>query len=82
MKITRLLATAGLVVASLGISTVAGAQNYGGGDRHDERRDDRDGRGRDGYRHDNGNHYGQDRGRGHRRCHTEYRHHHRITRCR
>lgn len=82
MKITRMLAAAGLVVASLGVSTVANAQHY---DRHDDRSYARDDRGRghdrghDGYRHDNGHHYGQYRHD--RRCRTEYRHHRRVTTC-
>lgn len=94
MKITRMLAAAGLIVASLGVSTVAEAKEHrdGRNDRN-EQRYDRDGRGDrdhrgygndrgnrgDRYRHDNGRHRGN--AYGHRRCRTEYRHHRRVTVC-
>ena len=66
MKITHLIAAA-TMIAGLGVSTAASAQDW----RH-ERREVR------GW-HDNGRHHGW----GHRsRCHTEYRHHHRVTVCR
>lgn len=80
MKITHLIAAATMIVG-LGISTAASAQDYRGNrsgryDRLDDRR----------YDHrDDRRHYGQDRGRryGHqsRRCHTEFRHHRRVTVC-
>lgn len=77
MKFAHLIAAA-TMVAGLGLSTAASAQNY----RYD--RDDRyEGR----YDHrDDGRHYGYDRRRSYggyngRRCHTEYRHHRRVTVC-
>lgn len=80
MKIMHLIAAATMVVG-LGVSNAASAQDYRG-DRYqrDDRRDDRR------YdRRDDRRHYGNDRGRryGHhgRRCHTEYRHHRRVTVC-
>lgn len=85
MKIARMLAAAGLVVASLGVAGVAHAKDHGRGQEH------RDNRGRDAHRggydrgdrrHDNGNHYGWRNGRGHHRCHTEWRHHHQVRICR
>jgi Ni/Co efflux regulator RcnB len=95
MNITRMLAAAGLVVASLGASTAAEAQDHrdSRGDRYEQRYDrdgrsdrdysgDRDHRGYNGgdrYRHDNGHHRGN--AYGHRRCRTEYRHHRRVTVC-
>jgi hypothetical protein len=71
MKLTHLIA-AGLMVAGLGISTTAAsAQDY----RHDDRRGDH--RGPDWRDH------GRDhRWNNHRRCHTEWRHHRRVTVCR
>ncbi|MDO7842822.1 hypothetical protein [Sphingomonas immobilis] len=85
---TKLAAALGLMVAGLGISTSASAQYYGGRgynyDHRDDRRYDRYDRrdwrdGRRGY-------YGYDRGRrygwgNNRRCHTEWRHHRRVTVC-
>jgi len=88
MKIRNILATAGLAIAVLGVSTSASAQNYNGGDRHydrsydhrsdrrDDRRDDR----RGDRRYDHGRHYGWDRH--HRNCRVEWRHHHRVNICR
>ena len=83
MKITRMLAAAGLVVASLGVATVADAKDHGRGHeyREDRGHDDR-GYDRRHDRHDNGNHYGWRNGRGHHRCYTEWRHHHRVRVCR
>lgn len=76
MKLTHLIA-AGLMVAGLGVSTAASAQDYrGDGPRYDHRYDDRGDR-RD-WR-DRGHYYGGDRHRP--RCHTEWRHHRRVTVC-
>lgn len=78
MKIKHLIA-AGLMVAGLGVTTAASAQDYRG-DRYEHRGDRRD------YRDD---HRGYDRGRGygwnrHHRthCYTTWRHHHRVRVCR
>lgn len=76
MKITHLIA-AGLMVAGLGVSTAASAQDYRG-DRYEHRGDRRD------YRNDHRGYGDRGRGRGWnnaRRCHTEYRHHRRVTVC-
>ncbi|CAM3196294.1 hypothetical protein SPAN111604_09870 [Sphingomonas antarctica] len=96
MKITHILATAGLALASLGVTTAASAKDHHNDrgyqdvryDRHarDDHRDwhgrDRDGRYGRYDRHDNGRHYGWRNGRGHNRCHTEWRHHRQIRVCR
>lgn len=93
MKIKHMIAAAGLAVAALGMSAGANAQTrHDGGWQHDRGQDSRS---RDGYhrddrgRYDDRRHYGRhdDRGRryayGHHvRCHTEWRHHHRIRVCR
>ncbi len=84
MKLTHFLAAA-TMIAGLGVSTAASAQDY----RHDGRYERRDHRGYDDRRdyRDDRRHYGHDRGRHqgwnrhHRRCHAEYRHHHRVTVC-
>ncbi|MDB5707700.1 MAG: hypothetical protein JWN66_4816 [Sphingomonas bacterium] len=86
MKIVRMFAAASLVVASLGVATVADAQTYGGNDRTYNQNHRNDGDRRD-QRNDRGNRYENDRGRhngwnNHRRCHTEWRHHHRVRICR
>lgn len=75
MKITHLIA-AGLAVATLGIGSAATAQDYRQGyDQRDHRGDRRDDRRYD--RRDDRRHYD------HRpRCHTEWRHHHRVRICR
>ena len=78
MKIARMIVAAGLVVASLGASAAASAQDYGHG-RYERGYDDRGDRGR--YHDDRGHHYGWDRSYGHQRCRTEWHHHHRVTRC-
>jgi hypothetical protein len=74
MKIFQIAAAAGLVIASLGVSTAADAQYRG----------DRDGR--PGWNHGRGDHRGDRRGwrgdRHHQRCWTEWRHHHRVRICR
>ena len=73
MKLFHITAAAGLALVSLGTATVASAQPYDHG-RHEWRHDD----GRHGDRgHDRGWHRG-----GHDRCHTEWRHHHRVRVCR
>lgn len=74
MKITHLIAAA-TMIAGLGVATAADAQGYRDyrHDRHERRYD----RGYHGY-------HGYDRGRGYgerSRCHTEYRHHRRVTVC-
>lgn len=80
MKLVRMLAAAGLVVSTLGVSTVADAKDHG---RRYEQRNDR-GRGydRSDRRHDNGNHYGWRNGRGHQRCYTQWHHHRQVRVCR
>lgn len=89
MKLTHLFAAA-TMIAGLGISTAASAQDYrqdGRYDRHDDRRYDNGGDRRDDRRdyrddrrhYDNGTRYGGNRHA--RRCHTEYRHHRRVTVC-
>ena len=84
MKITHLIA-AGLMVAGLGVtSTAASAQDYRG-DRGYDHRDDRRYDHRDDRRYDrrdyrdHGRHYGWNNHQ--RRCHTEWRHHRRVTVC-
>ena len=84
MKIRNILAAAGLAVAALGAATSASAQDYNGGNRHndrsyDHRSDRRDDR-RDDRRYDHGRHYSWDRH--HRNCWVEWRHHHRVNVCR
>lgn len=79
MKITHILAAAGLAITALGAAAPASAQNW-----RDHRGDDR---GRYDRHDDRGRHNGWDRGRGHGwnhgpRCHTEWRHHHRVRICR
>lgn len=83
MNITHILASAGLVVASLGAATAADAQNYGGdrqhqydsrdqqtqGDRHDQNRNDQRDQRNQGDRRDHGNWNG-----GNRDDHRSYRH--------
>ena len=89
MKIPTMLLTAGLAIASLGVSVSANAQNYNGGDRHDQnygdhRSDHRDDRNRGDW-HDRGRHYGWNRHNGwnrHQHCWTEWHHHHRERICR
>jgi Ni/Co efflux regulator RcnB len=87
-----MFATAGQVIASLGVSTAASARDHQGdrGRHHQVSRDDhrnwghdrRDYRGDRFARHDNGRHNGWRNGRGHNRCHTEWRHHRAIRVCR
>ena len=69
---------AGLALAMLGAATGASAQSYGDY-RHDDGRryEQRDGR----YDRDHGGDRRQD-WHHHQRCHTEYRHHHRVRVCR
>ena len=96
MKIRTMLLTAGLAIASLGVSAGASAQTYNGGDRH------QDGYRNDGDRHDQGyrnndrrddrrddhrRDWRGDRGRHngwnrHQRCWTEWHHHHKVRGCR
>lgn len=74
MKLSRMFAAASLVIASLGVSVAADAQ---------QGRDHRPGV----SRHDNGRHNVRNNRKRHhvnnrRRCHTEWRHHRRIRVCR
>lgn len=80
MKIVRMFAAAGLVIASMGATTVAEAQHHRGNDRGHEQRYDR-GHDRDhrGYRGNRGRAYGHNR---RNRCHTEYRRHRQVRVCR
>ena len=98
MKIRTMLLTAGLAIASLGVSAGASAQTYNGGDRRDsgydrdqrsdqrDRRDDRrDDRRYD--RRDDRRDWRNDRGNHygwnrHQRCWTEWHRHHRVRVCR
>ena len=84
MKTTNILVAAGLIVASLGMSTAADAQQYRGDryDHHDRAGGDRHGRDYRYGRHDNGRHYGWGNNRRHHRCWTEYRHHRQVRVCR
>ncbi len=79
MKITHLIA-AGIALATLGLGTAATAQDYNrGNDQRDHRGDHRyDHRDDRRYDHrDDRRHYGHQP-----RCHTEWRHHHRVRICR
>ena len=95
MKIRTMLLTAGLAIASLGVSAGASAQTYNGGDRHQDgyrndgdrhdqgyRNNDRRDERRDDHRRDwrgHGRHNGWNR---HQHCWTEWRHHHNVRVCR
>ncbi|RZF63994.1 hypothetical protein EWE75_13525 [Sphingomonas populi] len=96
MKSFKIAAALGLMVAGLGITTSASAQDYGrdhrGYDHRDDRRDYRgDHRGFRGDRRDwhgerrgyyGGNRgYGNGWGHGGRDCRTTWRHHRRVTVC-
>jgi len=72
MKLSTIIAAAGLALAAAGAGTAADAQRY---DHHD--------RGSHYRGHDRGRH-GHYAGRGFRgpRCHTEWRHHRRVRVCR
>ena len=78
MKLTKIIAAAGLMAASLGASAGADAQRYNG-DRDHGRYEHRDNGDRRYGSHDRGHHYGRDH---HQRCRTEWRHHHRVRICR
>lgn len=80
MKIRNILATAGLAIAALGVSTAASAQTHNGNDRHYDHRQERHEVRRVDRHYDNGRHYGWDRH--HRHCRVEWRHHHRVKICR
>jgi len=67
MKVFQFAAAAGLIIASLGVSTAADAQYRGD---------------RPGWDHGRGDHRGWRDGRRHPRCWTEWRHHHRVRICR
>ncbi|WP_213979476.1 hypothetical protein [Sphingomonas sp. dw_22] len=78
--LTRIIAAAGIAVATIAAAAPAEAQRYRG-DRHEQRYD----------RHDRGHHRGYNRGwdrryayrgRYHRHCWVEWRHHHRVRICR
>lgn len=92
MKARTLIATAALMLASLGASTAASAQGYGHGNydrgyqgrgHHDrgyqDRRHDRDRRYNN---HRNDRRWGHNGWRNERRCWTEWRYHHRVRVCR
>jgi Ni/Co efflux regulator RcnB len=86
MRLFKIFAAAGLLIASLGVSTVANAQPQRD-DRHyqSDRGRDRGNDGRGSYRnqrHDRGNHNGWSKKRQHQRCHTEWRRGHRVRICR
>lgn len=72
MKITHLLAAA-TMIAGLGMSTAASAQDYRHDNRYEHRGDRREYRGND-HGHYGWNHHP-------RRCHSEFRHHRRVTVC-
>jgi opacity protein-like surface antigen len=80
MKLFKIIAAAGLAVATIAGASAADAQNY----RHHRG----DGYQRYDHRGDYGRYHRWDRGyhagwnRHHRRCHVEWRHHHRVTICR
>jgi hypothetical protein len=80
MKLSHMLAAAGLIVAAVATSSPAAADRGRDGWHHD--------RGRDGWGHDRGRHYGWDRDqhrrdwRHHRHCWMEWHHHHRVEVCR
>ena len=78
MKLTKIIAAAGLLAATLGASASADAQRYNG-DRDHGRYEHRDNRDRHYGRHGRGHHYSWDR---HQRCRTEWSHHHRVRICR
>lgn len=88
MKFAKIIAAAGLALASVAATTApAEAQSYRDhrGSYNDRHYDD--GRYRDHNRWDRGRNHGWDRGRSyrgraHRVCWTEWRHHHRETVCR
>ena len=89
MKLLHILAAAGLAVTSLAAAIPAEAQHLRDQPGWNDNRGGDHGRGWDrGHRGDRG--HGWDRGRGHgwgrggygRRCHTEWRHHHRVRICR
>jgi hypothetical protein len=91
MKITRIIAAAGLMVAALGAGTSAEAQRHNGdrdNGRYEQRHNgDRD-HGRYEQRDNRGHHYGRnDRRRHqarkhHQRCRTVWRDHRRVQVCR
>jgi hypothetical protein len=89
MKARKILATAALMLASLGVSSAASAQGYGNG--HNRGYEGRDHRGYDDRRHDGGRRYYDHRNdrrwhrqgwRNERRCWTEWRHHRQVRVCR
>lgn len=82
MKISHILAAAGLAAASLTLSTSADAQRWHSGDGWHDRGHDRDRYDR--RWHDRGWHGGYRWRAGYRwhpRCWIEWRHHHRIRVC-
>lgn len=77
MKKFRLAAAAGLLLATMSVSTAAQADRgdrWQNGQHNDRRFNDHRGDRRDYYRHSN---YRHDR-----HCRTEWRHHHRVRVCR
>ncbi len=76
MKIANIFVAAGLAVSALGVATAADARDWNNNGRPDsvDRHHQQD------RRWDNGNHRGWNKH--HVRCHTEWRHHHRVRICR
>jgi len=85
--LTKIIAAAGIAVASIAAAAPADAQRYDG-NRYEQRHDRQDRWDRGHHRGwDRGHHRGWDRryynrGRHHRSCWTEWRHHRRVTICR
>lgn len=90
MKMFKIVAAAGLALATVVSVAPAQAQNYrhDRGDRYEQRHDRQDRWDRGRHRgSDRGYHRGWDRGhhyhgRHHRNCWSEWRHHRRVTICR
>ncbi|MCC2976856.1 hypothetical protein LK533_09245 [Sphingomonas sp. PL-96] len=78
MKISKIVATAGLMLAALGAGTSAEAQRHNG-DRDHGRYEQRDDRGHHYGRNDRRRHQAR---KHHQRCRTVWRHHHRQRVCR
>ncbi|MET0307531.1 MAG: hypothetical protein ABW023_02390 [Sphingomonas sp.] len=86
--LTKIMAAAGIAFATVAAAAPADAQRYRG-DRYEQRHDRHDRWDRGHHRGwDRGYHRGWDRGRSyyrgryHRNCWTEWRHHRRVTVCR
>ena len=77
----KFAAALGLMVAGLGVSTAASAQNHDNRGYSSHHRDDRRHDWRDGRRGYTAHYRGHRNGWGHRACRTEWRHHRRVTVC-